>query len=427
MTDKPAGKPLSSKAIEMMKPGDKNKADTGENRGLRVTCGASGIKTFFYRYTSPVTNKLSQVKIGSFPQTSLAMARMKLQELKQIRNEGRCPASELKDEKQRLLEESQKPKAAVLTVEGVVELYLTERIEDRKTKDGKVIPGARKPKGQAEVRRTLYGDAVKSLGTRNAAEITRQDVINLINGIVARGATVQAGNVLRELSLAYEFAIGLGRFDDSFANPALLAKSSLRQTRIKLTNGRGTRVLSEDELAKFLKWLPGSAYTPTIKNVLRLTLWTGCRTGEVCNMAWKDVDLEKGTIHLRETKTGVERYVQLSDQAIDFLKVLRLTSDKYLFPSQATKKPIQQKYLTENSWRLRESGQMLDIPHWTPHDLRRTVRTGLSRLQCPNEVAEAILGHTRGGVEGIYNLYKYDAECRKWLQVWADYLDKVKI
>ncbi|EPU4032716.1 tyrosine-type recombinase/integrase [Enterobacter asburiae] len=427
MAGKQEAKPLSFKAIEMMKPGDKDKADIGENRGLRVSCGATGVKSFFYRYTSPVTGKLAQVKIGNFPQTSLAAARLKLNELKLLRQEGRCPASELKQEKQLRAIEAEQAKVPELTVQGLVELYLTERIEDRKTKDGKIIPGARKPKGQAEVRRTLYGDAVKSLGTRNAAEITRQDVINLINSIVARGATVQAGNVLRELSLAYEFAIGLGRFDDSFANPALLAKSSLRQTRIKLTNGRGTRVLSENELAKFLNWLPGSAYTPTIKNVLRLTLWTGCRTGEVCNMAWKDVDLEKGTIHLRETKTGVERYVQLSDQAIDFLKVLRLTSDKYLFPSQATKKPIQQKYLTENSWRLRESGQMLDIPHWTPHDLRRTVRTGLSRLQCPNEVAEAILGHTRGGVEGIYNLYKYDAECRKWLQVWADYLDKVKI
>ena len=425
MTDKPAGKPLSSKAIEMMKPTDKNKADTGENRGLRVTCGASGIKTFFYRYTSPVTNKLSQVKIGSFPQTSLAMARMKLQELKLIRSEGRCPASELKDEKKRLLEESQKPKAAVLTVEGLVELYLTERIEDRKSNDGKIIPGARKKKGQKEVRRTLENDAVAKLGARVAAEITRKDIVELVNEVIERGAKVQAGNLLRELSSAYEFAIGLGRFDDNFANPALLAKSSLRQTNIKLTCERGTRILSEKELAKYLHWLPGSAYTPTIKNVLRLTLWTGCRTGEVCNMAWEDVDLDKGTIHLRETKTGVERYVQLSTQAIDFLKILRLNSDKYLFPSQATKKPIQQKYLTENSWRLRVSGQMLDIAHWTPHDLRRTVRTGLSRLQCPNEVAEAILGHTRGGVEGIYNLYKYDAECRKWLQVWADYVDSL--
>ena len=117
--------------------------------------------------------------------------------------------------------------------------------------------------------------------------------------------------------------------------------------------------------------------------------------------------------------------MQLSTQAINFLKVLRLNSDTYLFPSSRTKLPIQQKYLTENAWRMREQGQMLDIPSWTPHDLRRTVRTGLSRLQCPNEVAEAVLGHTKGGVEGIYNLYKYDAECEKWLQIWADYLDSL--
>lgn len=116
-------------------------------------------------------------------------------------------------------------------------------------------------------------------------------------------------------------------------------------------------------------------------------------------MAWDDVDLDKDTIHLRETKTGIERYVQLSTQATERLKVLRLTSDKYLFPSQATKLSIQQKYLTENVWHLREAGQMLDIPHWTPHDLRRTVCTGLSHLQCPIEVAEALLGHTRGGVK----------------------------
>jgi hypothetical protein len=38
------------------------------------------------------------------------------------------------------------------------------------------------------------------------------------------------------------------------------------------------------------------------------------------------------------------------------------------------------------------------------------------------EVGEAVLGHTKGGVEGIYNLYEYDEECKKWLQVWADYL-----
>ena len=74
MAGKQAGTPLSSKAIEMMKPTDKDKADTGENRGLRVGCGLTGVKTFFYRYTSPLINKLTQVKIGNFPHTSLAVA-----------------------------------------------------------------------------------------------------------------------------------------------------------------------------------------------------------------------------------------------------------------------------------------------------------------------------------------------------------------
>lgn len=425
MAGKQDGKPLSSKAVEMMRAGDHDKADVGENRGLRVTCGKTGVKTFFYRYTSPLTGKLVQVKIGNFPQTTLAVARTKLHELKLIRQDGRCPATELKQQKLLKAVEAEKEKMPALTIKGLVDLYLSERIEDRKTSDGKLVLGARKKKGQEEVRRTLYADAVDKLGSRSAAEITRNDVVNLINSVVARGAKVQAGNVLRELSLAYEFGIGLGRFEESFANPAVLAKSSLRQTRLKLTNDRGTRVLSENELTKFLRWLPGSAYSPTVKNVLRMTLWTGCRTGEVCKMAWKDVDLEKGTIHLRDTKTNVERYVQLSKQATEFLKILRLNTDKYLFPSSRTKQPILQKYLTENAWRMREAGQMLDISSWTPHDLRRTVRTGLSRLQCPNEVGEAILGHTKGGVEGVYNLYKYDAECKKWLQVWADYLDDI--
>ena len=89
-----------------------------------------------------------------------------------------------------------------------------------------------------------------------------------------------------------------------------------------------------------------------------------------------------------------------------------MNSDKYLFPSQVTKLPIQQKYLTECAWGLRKEGKMLDIPDWSPHDLCHTVRTGLAKLGCPNEVAEVILGHIRGGIEGAYNLYGYENECK---------------
>ena len=133
--------------------------------------------------------------------------------------------------------------------------------------------------------------------------------------------------------------------------------------------------------------------------------------------------MKKRTFHIRESKTEVERYVQLPSQAVEFLKTLRLTTGDYPFPSQKTRLPIQQKQLTEQAWRMRVSNKMVDLPAWTPHDLRRSVRTGLSRLQCTNEVAEAVLGHSRKGIEGTYDLHRYEAECRQWLQKWADHLD----
>jgi len=421
MTEQKNSKPLSSMALKAMKPGDKVLVDTGENRGLRLRCGNGGTKTFFYRYKSPLSQKLTQVTIGRFPGVSLADARLKLQELKTVKNSGRCPAAEAKAEKQ-LLKES--PAETQFTVKQLIELYLREYIEDRHVNE-KIIPGARKRKGQKETRRTLYGDAVVVLGDRLAHEVTRKDVVSMVMDIVGRGANVQAGNVLRELSSAYEYAIGLERFADDFANPALLAKNSLRQAKVRLTSQSGKRALSEKELIAFLAWLPGSVFTPTQKNVLRFTLWTACRTGEVCDARWNDVDLKAGTWHLTETKTDIERYVRLPRQAVDFLEQLKLTTGDCLFPSQKTGKPIQQKSLTEQAWHLRTSKRMLDIPHWTPHDLRRTVRTGLSRMGCPSEVAEAILGHSRSGIEGTYDLHKYEHEAGEWLQKWADYLDNL--
>lgn len=413
-------KPLTTKTIEMMKPKDFDKADIGEYSGLRVTCGKTGIKTFFYRYSSPITKKLTQVKIGSFPQTSLAEARKQLKELKHIRLAGRCLATELKEFKK---EQAQKESQKLFYVKDLVELYLSQYIEDHYSENGRLIVGARKPKGQDEVRRTLYNDVVIPFGDRLASSMTRKEIAEHITNIVNnRGASVQAGSVLREWIAAYRFAIGLDKFDENFVNPALLAKETLKMTTIKLTNNKGTRAFDHRELGIFLKWLKTSRLTEKIQNVFLLTLLTGCRTGEICAIAWDDIDLEMKTIFLRETKTGTSRYVQLSNQTVDLLKTFD-RSTKYLFQMRLQEKPIQQKYLTERTWILRKSGAMLDIEHWSPHDLRRTVRTGLARLGCPNEVGEAILGHSKKGIEGTYNLHTYDKECKIWLQKWADYLD----
>lgn len=431
---------LSARAIEKMKP-ETFKADIGENEGLRVVKGKTGLTSFIYRYRSPIDNSQKKMKIGTFPEMSLADARVELHKLKVIRRSGICPSAQAKELKIQKKNDALLEKAECFTIKEMVDLYLINVIEDRyvedvKTGQKKLIRGARKLKGQDEARRTIYGDAVRVLGDYDAMNVTRKDVVNMILKIVERGANVQAGRVLSELTLAYEYAIGLEKFSDNFANPALLAKASIKQMRIKLTCNQGKRVLTDNELKRVLTWLPNSGFSKSHIHILQLSLWTACRTGEACNARWKDIDFLNKTWHIREAKNGAERYVQLSIQCIEYLKSIHIEGQEYIFLSSRSGKPILQKTLTEAKWRLKNPDKVVhqqrfrpeqlwltDMPDWNPHDLRRTVRTSLSRLGCPTDIAEAILGHSKKGIEGTYNLHKYENECAEWLQKWADHLD----
>src|SRR5262249_49085586 len=53
------------------------------------------------------------------------------------------------------------------------------------------------------------------------------------------------------------------------------------------------------------------------------------------------------------------------------------------------------------------------------HDLRRTMRTRLTQLKVVSEVAEAVIGHGKRGLDRHYNLYEYADEKREALERWA--------
>jgi hypothetical protein len=59
---------------------------------------------------------------------------------------------------------------------------------------------------------------------------------------------------------------------------------------------------------------------------------------------------------------------------------------------------------------------------WVNHDLRRCLRTGLSKLRIDFDVREAVLGHTRPGVVGTYDRHDYQAEKKDALERWAAYV-----
>lgn len=441
-------KPLTTVAINNLKPGTEQK-DVGENSGFYVSRGKRGDTVFYYRYKQPGTGLIKRAPIGIYTTGTenielpegkqligLATARTILKRYKDERKAGGCPRTRINTElKAKHLEEQRQQ--CRLTVKDVIEVYLTLHIEDH-LYDGKQVAGVRKNKGQKETRRILESVCGKAnpteFGAKFADEVNHTDIKREIIKILDRGANVMAGDTLRELNLAFNFCIGRPKkngfyLPEELINPCLQAKQYFKGQSVKLTSKKGTRALSDTELVKFLAWLKNAPLTRLNRHVMVLTLLTGCRTGEVTNALKADFDLNKGAWHLRDTKTGVERFVQLSHQSIKYLKSLLAeprNDSPYLLPTNQGR-PQKQSQLSQQAWKMRQQGTMLDIPHWSPHDLRRTVRTGLSRMQCPHDVAEAILGHAKKGMAGVYDLNRHEPECKEWLQKWADHLDNLAL
>ncbi len=65
-----------------------------------------------------------------------------------------------------------------------------------------------------------------------------------------------------------------------------------------------------------------------------------------------------------------------------------------------------------------------NLPHFTPHDLRRTCETGLAMLGTPQSIIDRVINHVTGqGMTRIYNMYDYRSEREAALQKWADHVE----
>jgi integrase len=82
-------------------------------------------------------------------------------------------------------------------------------------------------------------------------------------------------------------------------------------TRPKVDNRR-TRFLSREEAVDLLGEL--ARRSPSLHDMALFSLYTGSRAGEVFSLQWLDIDLFQGTAMLKDTKSGKNRAVFLTDE-----------------------------------------------------------------------------------------------------------------
>ncbi len=389
-----------------MRPGDEC-GDT-DYPGLRVR-RTNAARVFFYRYRS-LDGALREIKLGEFGAMTLAEARKALGRLKLDREKGIDPQLQKQHVRNEARQQREAERQAKYTVEKLVEDYIAERLD--------------KQKRGYEGARLLRRDFLPKLGDRAATALTRRvlqdEVIRPMLKRAPRGGTY----LLSRIRCAYMHAVEQGRIPDDFVFPTLGIKGA-PQVRRK-------RAFTDAELATFIRWLPRSPYSRTVRDALLLVLFTGCRSGEVVAALWRDVDLERAVWALRETKNGEPHDVMLASQAVNLLKVRRSLDDIFVFPSPVGGRHVGQKALGLAQYEARKESK--DVPRadpievaWTVHDLRRTVATGLAKLGCSRVVQDRILNHVDSSVSAIYDRHRYDIEAREWLQKWADYLESLTV
>lgn len=396
-------------------------------------------RTWTYRYRSPVDGKLRQVKIGSWPVMSVHAAVVAWEKLRDHRAAGSDPALE---EKERRAEKAvsdgalaKQQASACYTVQCVCDDYWTGHVHRHRAK-----------KGSTEVFR-MFEKMLGDVASVPAADLTRAQAFDLINHFAAI-APVQAGKLRAELGAAWDYAIDSGRLPETAPNWwRLIMRGRIRSKGKRISGervGTAKRFLSPEEVGTLIRWLPN--FTQLIDDTLTLYLWTGTRGAEIVGIRGSEVGVEADgvtwwTIPKARTKNArhenaTDLRVPLFGRALAVVERRReLHGNGFLFPAKTTgeARPIEQKTIQTSVFyyqpycvtRPELKRPRLTVAHWAPHDLRRTSRTLLASLGCPDSVGEAILGHMLSGVMGVYNRHAFDKERIEWLRRLSDHLERL--
>jgi integrase len=367
--------------------------------GFGVRCLPGGSKTFVFRYRPhgggrSVNPRL--LRLGSFPSIGLAAARIAARIAAGNVAKGEDPAQQRAEERRR----NRATLGKLLAADGPYELHL-------------------KTRGVVNLKPALSSlrRGLKASMAADVAALSRNDIVTAISALTKLGKPGAAADLRRHSRTFCEWAVeqGLAKF-----NPmaGLRAPGRTRQQRLRDAEQKG-KALTDAELVRVWRAAQamqdraarGEHVTGSFGGLVQLALLTGMRRGELSQLQRdrhiltgdRAVDTRDGIggerIHLPKTitKTAADHDVSLTLLMRAVIAAQPRTTSLLLFPSRFTGGRL--KGWTTLVAMLNDlSGVDVGL-----HDLRRTVRTLMSRLGIAEDIAELAIGHQRADLVARYN------------------------
>lgn len=387
--------PLTDTTLRNAKPGEKQ-IKLFDGHGLFLLIAPSGTKAWRLKYSFHGKEKL--ISLGLYPTVSLKEARERAATARKDIENGIDPS-----EKRKL-----KKSACQNTFEGVA----LEWHEQNKHKWSEVYAKTI----MHRMKRNLF----PQIGSKPVHLVSAPELLALLRKIEARGAK-DIPHIVRSIcSSVFRYAIATGRAE---RDPAADLKGALAP-RVRRNLPSQTTPEAVGHLMIAIDNYPG---TFVVRSALQLIALTFCRTGELRNAEWREIDFEDGLwrIPAERMKMSRDHLIPLSRQSVAILRKLHAYSGKdvYVFPNYKTEKRSMSKSALLGA--IRRLG--FETDEMCPHGFRSMASTMLNELGYNGDWIERQLAHVpRNIIRGIYNRAEYLPERRKMMQDWADYLDELR-
>ena len=245
---------------------------------------------------------------------------------------------------------------------------------------------------QKEFSRIVEKIIKPKLGTMAVVSVTRGDISALHHQY--RDTPRQANLTLSVLSKMFSLAEVWG-FRPDGSNPCRLIERYKENARERFLSTAEVERLG----AALCQLEEDRAIHESVANAVRLLLLTGCRLGEVRVLRWDDVDLETGSLRIRDTKNGTPRSHPVGALAVAFLSELPRTSD-WVFPAVTDFTKCLPESTLEGNWSRIRAKAGLDGVH--VHDLRHTVGTYAGQTNANAFLVRDKLGQKTLAMTGRY-------------------------
>ena len=356
------------------------------------------------------------MKIGNLAGLSLADARQEHQRQRAaIENNGVTPRMEQAAAAAEKAAEAAEAAAGV-TVKALAADYIARWAKRRK-------------KSWLQDQQQLERDVIPRWGDRRAADVTRRDVVALLDEVVGRGAPIAANRLLAVVRRMFRWSVEVGILENT---PCLYVKAPAAEHQ-------KDRVLSEEEIRAAWEAWSNAGATPTTRRALQFMLATAQRPGEVQSITWAEIAGTWWTISAAKSKNKQAHRVHLNALA---LEALGERGKGYVFKGrggamspralaracarhaklEAT--PIQ-KSRSKGIRKRHKLPVVWGVERFSPHDLRRTAASHMTGSGISRLVVSKILNHVETGVTAVYDRHSYDLEKVQALDAWARKLRQI--